>query len=177
MTNAQLKRKLKLLGACSEALEWLGKRDLETAWKECERPRWMLWLAGEIVDRKLLVKAACKCAELVLPIYEAKYPKDKRVRNCIAVTLKWAAGEATLEDVTTTSHAAYVAAIAADAAIAAIAAYAAANAASDVPHEAVREGVSGRAEFESLWQKINGKRASWESNPFVWRIAFRRITT
>lgn len=25
--------------------------------------------------------------------------------------------------------------------------------------------------FQSLWDKINGKRASWESNPFVWVIS------
>lgn len=106
MTNAQLKRKLKSLGACEEAREWLGKRDLETAWKECERPDWMIWLAGRIVDRKLLVKTACKCAELALPIYEAKYPNDMRVRNCIAVTLKWVAGKASLGDVATARRAA-----------------------------------------------------------------------
>lgn len=29
--------------------------------------------------------------------------------------------------------------------------------------------------FKILWNKINGKRASWESNPFVWVIDFKRI--
>lgn len=28
--------------------------------------------------------------------------------------------------------------------------------------------------FASLWDSINGKRASWESNPFVWVVSFRR---
>lgn len=27
--------------------------------------------------------------------------------------------------------------------------------------------------FKNLWDKINGKRASWESNPLVWVIEFR----
>lgn len=77
MTNTQLKLFLRKNNACSRAVEWLGDRDLRTAWKECERGDWMLWLAGRApVDRKALVKAACECAELVLPIYEKRYPKD-----------------------------------------------------------------------------------------------------
>lgn len=31
-------------------------------------------------------------------------------------------------------------------------------------------------EFKHLWQSINGKRAPWDSNPFVWVVAFRRVT-
>ncbi len=100
MTNKVLLNRLKKRNACSAAIEWIGDRDLETAWKECPRGDWVLWLAGRAnIDRKLLVKAACKCAELALPIYEKKYPKDNRVRNCIAVTLKWVAGKATIEEV------------------------------------------------------------------------------
>jgi len=55
--------------------------------------------------------------------------------------------------------------------------------------DAIREGVdavsvadvprngtlSRRDDFAQLWQKINGKRAPWGSNPFVWRIEFRRV--
>jgi hypothetical protein len=32
-----------------------------------------------------------------------------------------------------------------------------------------------RAAFEGLWDAINGKRAPWASNPWVWVIAFRRL--
>lgn len=28
-------------------------------------------------------------------------------------------------------------------------------------------------EFKHLWDEINGKRASWESNPYVWCISFK----
>ena len=140
MTNKVLLNRLEKLDACSAAVEWIGERDLETAWKECPRGDWMLWLAGRVeIDRKLLVKAACKCAELVLPIYEKKYPKDSRVRNCIAVTLRWVAGKATIEEVRearkaadaahAAAHAADAAACAADAACAAHAAACAAYAA------------------------------------------------
>lgn len=32
-----------------------------------------------------------------------------------------------------------------------------------------------RASFACLWDEINGDRAPWSSNPWVWRVAFRRI--
>jgi hypothetical protein len=41
--------------------------------------------------------------------------------------------------------------------------------------EAVKEGVASRDEFEALWRKINGDE-SWESNPWVWRIEFKKVT-
>jgi hypothetical protein len=36
---------------------------------------------------------------------------------------------------------------------------------------------SARDVFGDLWDQINRKRAPWSSNPWVWRVAFRRITT
>ncbi len=46
--------------------------------------------------------------------------------------------------------------------------------------DAIREGVedagNARHAFRTLWDKINGKRASWATNPWVWRIEFRRVT-
>jgi hypothetical protein len=30
--------------------------------------------------------------------------------------------------------------------------------------------------FACLWDSINGKRAAWASNPWVWCVAFRRVT-
>ncbi len=34
---------------------------------------------------------------------------------------------------------------------------------------------SCRLHFQSLWDVINGKRATWASNPWVWAITFRRV--
>lgn len=36
-------------------------------------------------------------------------------------------------------------------------------------------GPTYRSTFCELWDKINGKRASWASNPLVWAITFKRI--
>src|ERR1700693_1097961 len=44
---------------------------------------------------RLLRLFACDCAEHVLPIFEKQYPDDKRPRNCIVVSRRFANGEAT----------------------------------------------------------------------------------
>jgi hypothetical protein len=140
---------LKKLRACKEAVAWVEDRNLTTAWAECERGDWMLWLCGKMADkqgwpmRQQVVLAACACAETVLPIFENKYPDDKRPRNAIEAARKWACGKIDEKEL----HYAYAAAdaaayayaadayaaayaYAADAAYAAYAAYAAAYAAS-----------------------------------------------
>lgn len=39
--------------------------------------------------------------------------------------------------------------------------------------DAKAEGAEGREAFASLWDAINGNRASWASNPWTWAIGFR----
>ena len=114
------------LYACTEAREWIGERDLESAWNECERADWMLWFAARVgVDRKLVVLAACDCAETAL-----KYVPEveDRPRAAIEMARAWTRGEATIKQVRKAADAADAAAdaaaYAADAAAAA-AAYAA----------------------------------------------------
>ena len=34
---------------------------------------------------------------------------------------------------------------------------------------------SARTAFSTLWDKINGPRSPWASNPWVWRVEFRRV--
>jgi hypothetical protein len=91
---SNLLRALESLGACAEALEWSGKRKLSrAAYLACVRGDWFLWLAVRVgVDRKLLVLAACDCARLALPIYEARHPDDKRPRTAIETAERWACG-------------------------------------------------------------------------------------
>ena len=136
---ATLKRLLLSLGACSEAVKWIEKRDLKTAWAECERGDWMLWLCGRMQGKKgwpthqQIVLAACDCAELSLPIFEKKYPTDKRPRTALEIVRKWANGEASIDDVRSAAAAAHAAAYAA---YAAAAAFAAANARSRAASDA-----------------------------------------
>jgi hypothetical protein len=124
MTNAKLKTYLKSVNACSESIVWLGDRDLKTAWAECERADWMLWLAAKRCDRKKVVLAACACARTAL-----KYvPKgEMRPLRAIETAEAWTRGEATIEEVRTAAYAARAAAVTAYAEF--VAAYAAAYAA------------------------------------------------
>lgn len=36
--------------------------------------------------------------------------------------------------------------------------------------------LSAREDYERLWDTINGKRAPWSSNPWVWAISFERMS-
>jgi len=117
-------RELRDLRACDEAVKWAaGFASLEAAWAACERGDWMLWWAGRVArhpeseSRKLLVIAACDCAEKALAIFEAKRPGDNRPRKAIETAQRWARGEVgvTLDEVRAAAAAAY-AAYAADAA-------------------------------------------------------------
>jgi hypothetical protein len=35
--------------------------------------------------------------------------------------------------------------------------------------------ISARSEFALLWDSINGKKYPWDSNPWVWKITFRKV--
>ena len=121
-------------GACAEAKEWAKDRDsnLYNAWRACPRGDWLLWMASKLgIDRKLIVAAACDCAEEAL-----KYVPDgeDRPANAIRVTRAWLDGNSSIYEVDEARRAAYAAANAAAAYVAAYAAasaaaYAAANAA------------------------------------------------
>ncbi len=134
--------KLKKMNACREAVKWVGKRGLMTAWRDCPRSDWMLWLAHRAgVDRKLLVLAACDCAETAL-----KYiPEGENgPAEAIQVTRAWVAGETTIQEVhraraaaSAAAAAAAYAAIGADAASAAAAAAAYAAIGTDAAYAAI----------------------------------------
>ena len=124
--------------ACDTAIEWsLSIPDPRDAWERCERGDWLLWISAELgVDRRTIVLAACACARTALQYVP---PGEDRPRLAIEMVEAWCRGEATIEDVRTSSRAAYAAADAdadaadayadARAAAAAAAAYAAAYAA------------------------------------------------
>ncbi len=59
---------------------------------------WAIFHTQNGAGEKLLRLFACDCAEHVLPIFEKKYPKDARPRECIAVARRYANGEASNEE-------------------------------------------------------------------------------
>jgi len=64
-------------------------------------------------DHRSLVLWAIDCAEHVLPLFDEKYPKDKRPLEAIEATLAWVRGEVALSVVRTAALAAHAAARAA----------------------------------------------------------------
>ena len=113
---------LKQLNACTSGREWADAQiDYKTAWENCERGDWMLWIAQkQNIDIRILTKAKVECAKLVEHLM-----KDERSINALRVAEKFADGLATREEM----GAAYADAAAYAAASGAYAAYAAADAA------------------------------------------------
>lgn len=109
MTTKPFLRKIRALGACPEAVEWLASQpSAAAAWRTCKRGDWMLWLIGRLDkskpwsnERKPLVRCAVECARLSL-----RYTKDPRVLACIETVERWCDGKAAREDVEKTRAAA-----------------------------------------------------------------------
>ncbi len=135
--------KLRDMNACPEAVEWVVRRGIKTAWRDCERGDWMLWLAGRLdIDRKLLVLAACDCAETALQYVPEG---EDRPAKAIQTARNWCNGTASLQEVQVAAYAAYAADAADAAAYAANASYAAyaadaADAAYAAAYAAARKG-------------------------------------
>lgn len=107
MTNEALRQFLMSRDACQSAIDWLGDRDSEQMWAECERPDWLLWWAAHVVPRQELVLAACDCAETALRYVPEG---EDRPRLAIETARRWARGEATVEEVRAADAAARAAA-------------------------------------------------------------------
>ena len=126
MNAAELKKWLTSNYACTESLEWLSDRDLDTAWAECPRGDWLLWLTAKAgIDRKRLVMSACSTAREALRFVPEG---EDRPRIAIETAEAWCRSEATIEQVREARWNAAAAAAAAYAADAAAAAAAAASA-------------------------------------------------
>ena len=146
--------KLIEMDACREAVEWVNRKSLKTAWAKCEQADWMLWLAGRLeIDRKVLVLCACDIAETAL-----KHIPDgeDRPAKAIEVTRAWVDGKATIQEVREARKSAYAAAYAAATATdaadayaavtdAAYAAYAAANDAAYAAYAAATDAAAAAA--------------------------------
>ncbi len=119
---------LRSLGACAEAVTWAETQpDLPTAWSNCQRSDWMLWLLDKrgYKDERVLRLLACDFAEAELHLVSAG---EDRPKQAIEVARRYANGDATKAELSAARATAYAARAAAYAA-AADAAYAAARAA------------------------------------------------
>ncbi len=94
------------LSACSDAVQCVGDRDLASAWRECPRGDWLLWLAARLLPRPRVTLAACAGALLVLHLVPSG---EERPRIAIETAEAWVRGEATIEQVTTAASASAVA--------------------------------------------------------------------
>ena len=115
------------LGACSEAVKWVGDRTYAKAWRDCQRGDWLLWITARMIGKRgwpthqQVVLAACACAETALKYAPAG---ETRPAEAIEIARKWTRGEATIGEVRTAAKAANAAYAAANyAACAANAAY------------------------------------------------------
>ena len=65
-------------GTVYAIIEWVGDRDAKTAWAECKRGDWMLWLVNKsnpkmtLALRKKLVKCACYPVSALNHIFYAR---------------------------------------------------------------------------------------------------------
>ena len=111
----------------SNELEGIEDVDLVKKLFEEKKYNWASWLLTRLFDKTNNVKYAVYSAELVLPIFEKKYPKDDRPRKAIEAAKNWLANQT--KENAHAAHAAAAAAYAAAAYAADAAAYAAAAAA------------------------------------------------
>jgi len=79
--------RLEVLEACEDGILYFKKKGFTTVeeavksilkTKHKERFNWSSWLLSKVLTTENQVKFAVNSAELVLPIWEEKYPKDKR---------------------------------------------------------------------------------------------------
>ena len=102
---------LSRLDACSEATRWAKTQpDLQTAWANCKRSDWMLWLLARTTldqDDPRFRLMACYFAEAVLHLVPAG---EDRPRLAIECARRFAAGDATREELAAAWAAAWAAA-------------------------------------------------------------------
>ena len=93
MTNECFKEWLIKHDTCEKAVKWIGERDLATAWIECERADWMLWLTDEAeVDYRLVAPTVCEIVRKVLHLVP---DGEDRPRDAIDTLERWARYRAT----------------------------------------------------------------------------------
>ena len=72
MDTNEFQTLLRSKGACDEARDWVNGHHMRQAYEKCERPDWILWMAGRMAGTpgfptvEQIILAACDCAETAL---------------------------------------------------------------------------------------------------------------
>jgi len=84
---------------CKDSIRWIKEQDTKDVFKLINRLRksniedtddWLFWAIPRLLKtRENRARLAVYCAELVLPMFERKYPNDKRPRQAIQATKNW----------------------------------------------------------------------------------------
>ena len=121
---------------------------------------WCLGIVIEPADKEIRL-LACDYAEHVLPIFEREYPKDKRPRQAIETSRRFAVGEATQEELNTVRVMAWAAGITAwtAGAVAGDAAEAAGDAGDATRAAGNAAGAAGDADWDA--------ERKWEEKVFI----------
>lgn len=158
---------LKRIGACEDAREWAKTQpDLQTAWANCKRSDWMLWLLSKTTvdknDPRFRI-IACDFAEAVLYLVPEG---ENRPRKAIEVVRRFALGEATRKELADARAAAKDAASAAS--------WDAASAAKDAA-KAAAKGASWYAAWNAAWAAAlaDARAAAWNAASAASRNAAR----
>lgn len=115
--NTTLKDELIQLGACPEAIEWVGERTFEQAWADCERADWMFWYLVKRIGtpgfptHQEIVRVNCLCVRRALRFVPEG---ELRPLKAIEAAERWA-DNPTLENRKTVEAAAAAARAAAEA--------------------------------------------------------------
>ena len=89
----KLSEKLKKIGACDYAVEWVKDGHEVDAWQSCGNSSWMFWLLKKTATKKdcrKFVLIACDCAMLVKDRW---LENDDGSANAIRLAYAWAHGE------------------------------------------------------------------------------------
>lgn len=113
-------QQLRDIGACAEGLDWFRAQGTEDAGALVRKAvaggkvsmRYANWALPRLMDKQQSVLYACFAARQVLPLFEKRFPQDKRPRAAIEAAEKWPK-EPSLENARAAADAAAYAAYAA----------------------------------------------------------------
>jgi len=93
------KEKLLELNACINSITWLEQNSgittveqgIALLWEtdHPEKFNWSNWILSRVLNHKNRVRYAAHAAELVLPLWEKEFPKDKRPHEAVNAAKAW----------------------------------------------------------------------------------------